>query len=138
MSWSFATIHHLDSGVAVLIASSIIALILRFLQKRFPKKDPVFIERFIVATCAGLFLLIAIAKLLDAPALAPLSIPYALAAFTVSVFHRGYGTVKISNPYRVMASLSILAVIAFFSSMHFGMAGVLVVIPTLFMFPHSD
>jgi hypothetical protein len=126
--------HHLPKELYLLLAASIIALILRFLQKRFPKSDPLFVERLIIAICAGLLLLIAINKLLGDPGWAPLSIPFAIATFVVSIFHPGYGLVKALPHYRVIFPFAVFAV-ALACGTRFGLPGILVVIPTLFLFP---
>jgi hypothetical protein len=129
---------HLNVESSVLLSASAIALSLRFLQKRFPKKDPLFIERLIISSSAGLFLLIVTNKLIADPSLAPLSIPFAIAAFVVSVFNPGYGTVKILPKYQTIASLTAWGIVAFVSGIQYGFAGVLVVIPVLFMFPRAS
>lgn len=127
--------HHLPKELVLLLIAFAIVLTLRFLQKRFPKEDPLFIERFIIASCAGLLLLIATNKLIHDPAMAPLSIPFALVAFVVSVFHKGYACPRVLAPYRTVLSYMSVLIIAFVSYIQFGLPAVAAIVPTLFLFP---
>lgn len=130
--------HNLGEEFNLFVAAMAIAISLRFLQKRFPKNDPLYLERLIISACAGLFLLAAINKLLVNPSLAPLSIPYAAATFAVSIFHAGYGTVKVLSPRnQVIFSLIAPALVALVSGMWFGLIGILVVVPTALIFPQA-
>jgi hypothetical protein len=70
-----------------LLAALVVVLILKLLERPLLHSDPLFIKRFMLSSSAGLFLLIAINKILAAPDLAPLAVPFALGVFVAYLFH---------------------------------------------------
>ena len=127
--------------LSLLLAALTIVLSLRFLQKRFPKQDRLFIERFIISASAGLLLLIVSNKVIAAPAYAPLSIPFAVSSFLISILHPAYGTIKVSPSGRVLLQLLALGSSALISYTLFGPLGALIVAPPVLLFrikkPHD-
>lgn len=126
--------HQLPKELSLLLAALAIVLALRFLQKHFPKQDPLFIERLIISMSAGLLLLAAINKLIIEPAYAPLSIPFAISAFLISVLHPAYGTVKVSPSGHVLLQLLALGSLALISYTLLGPLGALIVAPPVLLF----
>jgi hypothetical protein len=122
----------LPKETAIVVAALAIVLFLRLQQKHFLKDDPLFLKRFMLSASAGLFLLVVINKLIMAPALAPLSIPFGLGAFTIYAFEP-MGDKPIAPALILWLRPVVLCCLAFVSLKLYGLTGVIVIIPTFFL-----